>query len=78
MLATGRVVEVAVSAERLTAAALQVRASAEAMLAALVDRDRNVARREDFPPTTDARECRRCFFQEICEEQPAQAAAASH
>jgi CRISPR/Cas system-associated exonuclease Cas4 (RecB family) len=60
----------------LSAAAEQVRASAEAMLSALADRDHNVARREDLSPTTDARECRRCFFREICDEQPAEAVAA--
>jgi hypothetical protein len=75
MLATGKMIEVPVTAERLAAAAAQVRASAESMLTALADRGRNVARREDFRPTTDLRECRRCFFREICDEQPAEAAA---
>ena len=73
MLATGRMVEVPITAERLAAATDRVRVSAEAMLVALADRDRNVARREDFRPTTDAAECRRCFFREICDEQPADA-----
>jgi hypothetical protein len=31
---------------------------------------RNSARKVDLPPTTDARECRRCFFREICDERP--------
>jgi CRISPR/Cas system-associated exonuclease Cas4 (RecB family) len=77
MLSTGRVVEVPVTLERLAALAEHVRSSARGMLAALEDRERNVARREALPPTDDPRECRRCFFQEICDERPAAAAAAS-
>jgi len=77
MLASGEVVEVPITAERLEGAAAAVRASAEAMRAALVDRERNVARREALPPTTDPKECRRCFFQEICDERPSEPAAAS-
>jgi CRISPR/Cas system-associated exonuclease Cas4 (RecB family) len=75
MLATGKVVEVAVTAAALEQAAAAVRDSAESMRRALADRERNVARREDFPPTTEARECRRCHFLEICDERPPPPAA---
>ncbi len=70
MLATGKVIEVAVSAERLAAATEQVRASAEAMRGILAEPTANVARKEALPPTSDAGECRRCFFQQICDERP--------
>ncbi|HET6163949.1 MAG TPA: PD-(D/E)XK nuclease family protein [Planctomycetota bacterium] len=70
LLDEGRSVAVPVDATRLDDAVAQVRASAAAMRAALSDPPRNVARREDLPPTTDARECRRCFFREICDERP--------
>jgi hypothetical protein len=69
------VVEVAVTAERLAEAARRVRESAEAMAQALFDRERNVARREEHPPTTDPARCRRCSFRQICDERPAEAAA---
>jgi len=61
---------VPVDAARLDDAVAQVRASAAAMRATLSDPARNVARREDLPPTTNARECRRCCFREICDERP--------
>jgi hypothetical protein len=74
MLSTGRLVEVEVTPERLAGAAARIRSDAEAMLAALADRERNVARREALPPTTDPGECRRCFFRQICDERPAESA----
>lgn len=67
MLATGAVVEVPVDDAALDRVETEIGASAAAMRARLVDPAGNVARKEDFPPTDDARECRRCFFQEICE-----------
>lgn len=70
LLDDGTSVEVAIDAALLDDAVGQVRASAAAMRASLADAARNVARREDLPPTTDARECRRCFFREICDERP--------
>ncbi|MCS6817466.1 MAG: PD-(D/E)XK nuclease family protein [Blastocatellia bacterium] len=36
------------------------------MRARLVDPERNLARPEDFPMTTETWRCQRCFFQEIC------------
>ncbi len=73
MLSSGRLREVAISAERLAAAAAQIGADAEAMRATLSDRERNVARREELPPTTDPRECRSCSFRQICDERPVEA-----
>jgi hypothetical protein len=70
LLDEGRSVEVPIDAARLDDAVAQVRASAAAMRGALADAARNVARREDLPPTTDVLECRRCFFREICDERP--------
>ncbi len=67
MLQSGTVIEVPISATALDGAAEKVRASAEAMRERLVDRAANSARIEDFPPTTDVHECRRCFFQQVCE-----------
>lgn len=75
MLSSGRQVEARIDEAGLGAAAEAVRASAGRMLALLADRERNEARREDHPPTTDVRECRRCFFREICDEQPPDPAA---
>jgi CRISPR/Cas system-associated exonuclease Cas4 (RecB family) len=73
MLDDGRTLEVRIDAGRLAGAAETIRASAAAMREALADPAANVARREALPPTTDARECRRCFFREICDERPADA-----
>lgn len=73
MLDDGRTIEVKIDAGRLSGAAETIRASAAAMREALADPAANVARRESLPPTTDARECRRCFFREICDERPADA-----
>jgi hypothetical protein len=71
MLDDGRALEVAIDAERLAGAAETIRTSADAMRAVLSDTTKNVARKEALPPTTDVRECRRCFFREICDERPA-------
>lgn len=43
-----------------------IRASIGEMRALLADAARNVARKEDFPMTSDRRTCRSCFFRELC------------
>jgi hypothetical protein len=73
MLDDGRAIEVKIDAGRLAGAAETIRASAAAMRAALADPKGNVADRAALPPTTDARQCRRCSFREICDERPADA-----
>ena len=71
MLDDGRTLEVKIDAARLAGAAETIRASAQAMRAVLADPAQNVASRATLAPTTDVRECRRCFFREICDERPA-------
>lgn len=43
-----------------------IRASIADMRALLADAAKNVARKDDFPMTTDRRACRNCFFRELC------------
>ena len=70
-----RLAEVEVTEERLAAAHDAVATQIAAMQAVLAQPTATEARKEDLPVTSDAHECRRCFFQEICDEQPPAATA---
>ncbi|MBI2930882.1 MAG: PD-(D/E)XK nuclease family protein [Planctomycetes bacterium] len=67
-LATGRALESQMTEERLAQVKVEIRASAAAMREPLDDRERNIAREERFPATTDPRACRGCNFRRICPE----------
>lgn len=65
-LSEAGVQEYAVSPEQLIEAKEEILQSAAHLRARLVDPERNLARMEDFPMTTETWRCRRCFFQEVC------------
>jgi len=52
--------------EQIIEAKEEILQSIARMRARLVDPERNLARPEDFPMTSETWRCRRCFFQEIC------------
>ncbi len=70
-LAQGRLAEIPLSEERLAEARRTILERSGRMRALLLDVEHNAARPEEFPPTTDPRKCRRCFYYEICDERPA-------
>jgi len=58
--------EHALEPEHILEAKEEILQSIARMRARLEDPERNLARMEDFPMTSETWRCRRCFFQEIC------------
>jgi CRISPR/Cas system-associated exonuclease Cas4 (RecB family) len=47
-----------------------IRQSIDEMKGFLVDPEKNIARKEDFPVVTDPKFCRYCNFQKVCTDRP--------
>ncbi len=48
----------------------EIRGNVGEMKRILVDPERNLARKKDFPVVTDPKVCRYCNFQKVCEDRP--------
>ncbi len=62
----GRISHYEISPENLVTAQEQILKSASAMRAKLQDPARNLAQEEDFPCTSDTRQCLRCPYRQAC------------
>jgi len=69
-LSTGTIRQEVFDPEKILKIKEEIRGSIEEMKRYLVESEKNIVRKEDFPVTIDPKICRYCNYQKVCEERP--------